>query len=129
MTNRSKAFIYDLDINVINKFKHLSSEKIELINDDILNCNIERFIDLDLMCTLDNSRHIISYIFDKQIIKYKNNKYIKTFMFTYCHRNNSRVMISKVLRKILSNDIEFKSIETKSYRDGAPMCTVQIIWK
>lgn len=128
---RNKAYIYDLDANVIDKFKALETPRINLINTNILNCRIERFIDLDLMDTLSTIQGIVYHIFNQQYIKYSNSNYknntINTFMFTYSLRNNKRDL-NKFLICLFEDKpkLNIVNIECKTYRDSCPMCTVQI---
>lgn len=130
LTKKAVAYIYDTNKTVINKFKYLENKQLKLINDDLINCRIERFIDADLMCTLTSSMGILLYLLRKQWNKYNTYKdYYKTFMFTYCLRNNT-IELNNFLQLIkLTISYHDISIEHKTYRDGSPMCTVQIIWK
>lgn len=129
---KSKIYIYDLNKNVINKFKYLSEldNKIKLINSNVSKCKIERFIDLDLMCTLNTSIGLILDTLIKQWKKYCTYiNYYKTFMFTYAHRGNT-IDINNILNlmKIILND-KIVDCEIIKYKDTSLMCTVQIIWK
>ena len=146
LTPKSKAYIYDIDLNVINKFKYLESDnQIKLIHGNVLSGRIERFMDIDLMVTLSTSNRLIKYLFQEQYYKYKNSPFYKTFMFTYCHRKN-KFPIERFLKLLFlfqSDDKidniylnttysiknRIKDIYDVSYREGAPMHTIQIIWK
>lgn len=131
-TPSKKAYVYDLSEDVINKFKYLEQDyPIELIHDNILNCKIERFMDIDLMATLQTTQGIIFYLFNEQYRKYNlyTTNLVNTFMFTYCYRNN-RVNVEDLLNSMkINKELHIISEESISYRDGAPMCTVQIQWK
>lgn len=129
---KSKIYIYDLNKNVINKFKYLSKldNRIKLINSNISKCKIERFIDLDLMCSLNTSLGLILDILIKQWKKYNSYiNYYKTFMFTYAHRGNTINIddVLKLMKIILNNKIS--DVEIIKYKDTSLMYTVQIIWK
>lgn len=133
LTSRSKAYIYDLSLDVIAKFSYLQGlhPNINLINDNIINAKINRIIDVDLMATLNTIQGIVFYLFQEQYNKYKsisNDKW-NTFMFTHCLRNN-KINTNDFIRDMLvsNKNIVYKS-ETITYRDGAPMSTTQIQWK
>lgn len=129
-----KAYIYDINTSVINKFKYLENKQVKLINSDILLCNIERFIDLDLMKTLGAIEGIVYYVFNKQYRKFARNKNMtkhihNTFMFTFSLRNNHRPLENFLVALLQDKkDINIISKEILTYRDGCPMCTVQIIY-
>lgn len=128
----TKAYVYDMCEEVISKFKHLEQEhKLQLICDNILNCNIERFMDIDLMATLNSIQGIVYHLFNEQVMKYKNvnTKNINTFMFTYCLRKNTKDLNFFLESLLKDRQISISNVEHKTYRDGAPMCTVQIQWK
>lgn len=129
LTSQSKAYIYDLDINVIRRFKYLESKQILLINDNIFNSRIERFMDIDLMQTLTTIHPIITHLLLKQYRKHKYNDKYKTFMFTYAHRGN-KYNIEEYIKYIKSLiDINIINFEYILYKDTSCMYTVQIIWK
>ena len=128
-----KAYIYDINIKVIEKFKYLENKQVKLINSDILHCSIERFIDLDLMQTLSSIEEIVYYVFNKQYKKYLGRRTItghipNTIMFTYSLRNNSRNLEHFLQALFQDKNINIISKEYITYRDGCPMCTVQIVY-
>lgn len=137
LSRQSKAYIYDLNKQVINKFKYLSElhNKVQLINDNILNAKITRFMDIDLMATLNTTQGIIYYLFTEQYLKYKqssqisNKNKINTFMFTYCLRGKNRDLNSFIYSMLKEKNINIVELESMTYRDGAPMCTVQLQWE
>lgn len=127
--NTKKAYVYDINKSVINKFKYLENYQLQLICDNILNCRIERFMDIDLMQTLQSIEGIVYYLFNRQYQTYCNRKQkhiVNTFMFTYSLRKNSR-NIDRFLQSLyIDKKINIISKEYITYRDGCPMCTVQI---
>lgn len=129
---KKKAFIYDVDNSVIAKFKYLENEQIQLINSNVINCEICRFIDLDLMATLSSIEGIVYYIFNSQYRKYKFGTYkntTKTFMFTYSTRGNKRDIYKFLNAMFEDKQISILYKEIKPYRDSSPMCTVFIQYK
>ena len=130
--NKKTAYVYDIDEMVVNNFKYLESNQIKIINSDILNCRIERFMDIDLMQTLQTIEGLIYYIFNKQYRKFYKNSYrldatvTNTFMFTFALRRNKRD-VNKFINCLLEDKkLNIVHKEIISYRDGCPMCTVQI---
>ena len=134
-TGNKKAYVYDLSEEVISKFKYLEeNHSIVLIKDNVINCRIERFMDIDLMRTLDTTQGTLFYLFNEQYMKYSRTDYRKSdkvsaFMFTYCLRNNKTDIHDFINMLCMGKDLKELDIDIKTYRDGAPMCTTQIIWK
>lgn len=125
----SKAFVYDLSSDVITKFNYLNNKHVRLIHGNVLSCEPQQFMDIDLMKTLSTTQRIIKYLFLEQYYKFKNDIKEKTFMFTYCLRQNKLALEQFIAElKQYATDVIF-NYEYKTYRDGAPMCTVQIIWQ
>jgi hypothetical protein len=132
LTTKSKAFVYDINPDVINKYRHLENANIKLIHSNVSQAKPERFIDLDLMCTLNTSTGLLIDMLTKQWKRFHINSYdnkYKTFMFTYANRGN-KVDINNVLsimNCILNNRVI--DIEIIRYYDTSIMYTVQIIWR
>lgn len=135
LTTKAKAYIYDINPSVIRNFQFLIelNSKLKLINAPIQGCRIERFMDIDLMATYKTTGNIIEFLFKEQLRKYEkiSNTKSKTFMFTHCLRKgiNTKYIIGYYLTLLQLADKKLISWEEKTYRDGAPMSTVQIIWK
>jgi len=131
----AKAYCYDNDKDVINRFKHLETNNIKLIYNNIAAARIERFMDIDLMSTLITTGNVIEYLFKEQVYKYKNvqlRKYHKTFMFTASRRKTGTKMIHDFTNSLINKlniDWTMLDVEIKHYHDTSVMSTVQINWK
>lgn len=155
IASNREAKIYSYEINwdayklqrkcldlLSNKYKN----KIYANFANILDAEINRFLDIDLMCTIKTGSIILDKLFKLQQEKYKDSDKRKVFTFTVCSRaSHPRETISFVeqLLKLKFDKINISTnskcqeytffhnsnqyvVKAFAYRDGMPMLTFLI---
>jgi hypothetical protein len=138
--------IYNQNIKDLNSIKNLNYS---IVNDDIINCDARRFVDLDFCKTLNNTLPTITIMYNKMLkLKTKLNKHI---LITFAINRNSHGTDSvsfedniNSLCKLFNISNDFVKLELlphsnimkhktvncmySTYRDGTPMCTFSYQW-
>ena len=118
---KQKAFV---------RLKNLNTNKYILVNDEVINASVHRFIDLDLMCTIKYGYKTIAHLLDEQR-KIKLPK--KCFIGTLSLRKRSKLDTLTVLEGILLCILGFNGItytfEYDTYNDmQGPMLTFRVLY-
>lgn len=94
--------------------------KVNLLNIDINNAEVERIIDADLMGTIRKIGPTFINVFNKQCIKFNNDDKIKSFIFTASLRGCSEIdTVSWIRNELLiriGSEIDFKINNDGSYK-------------
>lgn len=153
-SGNSKLYIAEIDTKVYNKniidLKKIKNLKYNVVNDDIINCPIRRFVDLDFCSLLNTNLKTINTMYNKMLkIKSKLNKHI---LVTFAiNRNshgtdntsfedniNSLCKLFNITNDFIkldllphSNIMKHNTVDCmySKYRDGAPMCTFSFQFK
>lgn len=113
-TPKSVIYSYELDFSIFGKQLQLfysdikKYKNVKFINTNVSEASPERYIDLDLMCTIKMGRNILKALFDKQYKKYKDIDKRKVFNFSL-----SSIMCSH--KEILSFIEELLHIKITKY--------------
>lgn len=143
--------IYELDkktyIQNINNSKNYSNIKFTIVNDNILNAKIRRFVDLDFCSSLDSSIYIVEEMYNKMlnIIPYKGKILNKHILVTFSIRKQNFNNCIQKLCDLFGINNEFEKLDLlpktnimkhknkdcmySTYRDGTPMCTFSFQFK
>lgn len=146
-----KIFGYENDIDIycnqlldLNEF--IDSGKVQLHYANIIHAKPTLYYDLDLMCTLTSAQILLTRLFDKQALAFKDEK--KIFYFTVCGRDYHAADLNRldVIGQLFSVDLELKEkvklqhgyeyilnvsdpnkiITMCSYRDSTPMYSIML---
>ena len=121
-SKEARIYSYEIDWNSyclqwesISELQRKDSKKIILNFQNVIDCKVNRFIDLDLMCTIINGENIIRHVFVKQYEIYKTCNERKVFNFTLSIRGNNPENIFAFIEKLLNLKIKKKFTSTNDY--------------
>lgn len=135
---------YEQNIKDLQKINNL---KYSIVNDDIINCKVRKFVDLDFCKFLESTIHIVAVVYKKMLnLKTRNNTnrhLLVTFSINrYAIFNLESDIESLCILFGINNDfvkhpdfpnsniMKHKTVNCmySTYRDGAPMCTFSYQW-
>lgn len=153
-SGHSKLYIAEIDTIVYNKnildLKKIKSLNYSIVNDDIINCPVRRFVDLDFCKTLNSTLTTVDVMYNKMLkMKTKLNKHI---LVTFAINRNSHGRDTtsfqdniNSLCKLFNITNDFSKLDLlphsnimkhnivdcmySKYRDGSPMCTFSFQFK
>ena len=149
-----KLNIYELNhktyLKNINDAKNYNGIRFNIVNNNIRNAKIRRFVDLDFCSVLNNSFDIVEEMYNKMlnILPYKGKILNKHILVTFSLRNKQGIILDEPIQKLcdlfgISNEFEKldsfpklnimkhknKDCMYSAYRDGSPMCTFSFQFK
>lgn len=149
----SKLYIAELDTKTyeqnVKDLQKINNLKYSIVNDDIINCRVKKFVDLDFCKFLESTIHIVAVVYKKMLnLKTRNNSRNRHLLITFSINRSGIFNLESDIESLcilfgISNDfvkhsdfpnsniMRHKTADCmySTYRDGTPMCTFSYQFK